>query len=75
MRIVDDPSEGIRTLRRTVELGVTLIDTADIYGAGRSEELIADALHPYPQRPGERAGVDRPTQREGARDGGLRAER
>jgi len=49
MRIVDDRQEGIRVLRRAVELGVTLIDTADIYGAGRSEELIAEALHPYPE--------------------------
>jgi pyridoxine 4-dehydrogenase len=48
MRIVDDPDEGRRVVRRAVELGVNLIDTADIYGAGRSEELIADALHPYP---------------------------
>jgi aryl-alcohol dehydrogenase-like predicted oxidoreductase len=48
MRIVDDPVEGARVLRRALELGVTLIDTADIYGAGRSEEIIADALHPYP---------------------------
>jgi aryl-alcohol dehydrogenase-like predicted oxidoreductase len=49
MRIVDDREEGIRVLRRAVELGVTLIDTADIYGAGRSEETIAAALHPYPE--------------------------
>jgi len=49
MRIVDDPAEGARVLRRALELGVTLIDTADIYGAGRSEEIIADALHPYPE--------------------------
>jgi aryl-alcohol dehydrogenase-like predicted oxidoreductase len=49
MRIVDDPDEGRRVLRRAVELGVNLIDTADIYGAGRSEELIAEALHPYPE--------------------------
>jgi pyridoxine 4-dehydrogenase len=48
MRIVDDPVEGVRVLQRALALGVTLIDTADIYGAGRSEELIADALHPYP---------------------------
>ena len=48
MRIVDDPAEGVRVLRRALELGVTLIDTADIYGAGRSEEIIAEALHPYP---------------------------
>ena len=37
MRIVDDRAEGIRVLRRAVELGVTLIDTADVYGAGTSE--------------------------------------
>jgi aryl-alcohol dehydrogenase-like predicted oxidoreductase len=48
MRIVDDPDEGVRVLRRALELGVTLIDTADIYGTGRSEEIIAEALHPYP---------------------------
>jgi aryl-alcohol dehydrogenase-like predicted oxidoreductase len=49
MRIVDDPAEGARVLRRALELGVTLIDTADIYGTGRSEEIIADTLHPYPE--------------------------
>jgi pyridoxine 4-dehydrogenase len=48
MRIVDDRKEGVRVVRRAVELGVTLIDTADIYGAGVSEEVIAEALHPYP---------------------------
>jgi len=35
-------------LRRAVELGVNLIDTADSYGPGISEELIAEALYPYP---------------------------
>jgi len=35
-------------LRRTVELGINFIDTADSYGPGISEELIAEALHPYP---------------------------
>jgi pyridoxine 4-dehydrogenase len=49
MRIVDDPDEGRRLLRRALELGVTHVDTADVYGAGRSEELIAEALHPYPE--------------------------
>ncbi len=48
MRIVEDRVEGARVVRRAVELGVTLIDTADIYGAGVSEEVIADALYPYP---------------------------
>ena len=36
-------------LRRAVELGVTLIDTADSYGPNVSEELIAEALYPYPE--------------------------
>jgi aryl-alcohol dehydrogenase-like predicted oxidoreductase len=48
MRIVDDREKGARVLRRAVELGVTLIDTADIYGTGASEEIIAEALYPYP---------------------------
>jgi aryl-alcohol dehydrogenase-like predicted oxidoreductase len=48
MRIVNDRDEGVRVLRRAVELGVNFIDSADIYGAGRSEEIIAEALHPYP---------------------------
>lgn len=43
-----DRGEAIRVLRRTVELGVTLIDTADSYGPNVSEELIREALHPYP---------------------------
>lgn len=43
-----DPAEARRALRRAVELGVNLIDTADSYGPGTSEELIAEALHPYP---------------------------
>jgi pyridoxine 4-dehydrogenase len=36
-------------LRRAVELGVNFIDTADSYGPDVSEELIAEALHPYPE--------------------------
>ena len=43
----DDKASAVRTLRRAVELGVNLIDTADSYGPGTSEELIAEALHPY----------------------------
>lgn len=43
-----DHEESIRVLRRTVELGINLIDTADSYGPNVSEELIAQALHPYP---------------------------
>jgi pyridoxine 4-dehydrogenase len=49
MRIVADREDGVRVVRRAVELGVTLIDTADIYGAGVSEEVVAEALHPYPE--------------------------
>jgi aryl-alcohol dehydrogenase-like predicted oxidoreductase len=44
----EDRDEAIRVLRRAVELGTTLIDTADSYGPNVSEELIAEALHPYP---------------------------
>jgi pyridoxine 4-dehydrogenase len=43
-----DRDEAKRVLRRVVELGVTFIDTADSYGPDVSEELIAEALHPYP---------------------------
>jgi pyridoxine 4-dehydrogenase len=43
-----DPAEAHRVLRRAVELGVTLIDTADAYGPEIAERLIAEALHPYP---------------------------
>jgi pyridoxine 4-dehydrogenase len=44
----DDPEGAKRLLRRVVELGVNLIDTADSYGPEVSENLIAEALHPYP---------------------------
>jgi pyridoxine 4-dehydrogenase len=44
-----DPDECRRVLRRVVELGVNLIDTADSYGPEVSENLIAEALHPYPE--------------------------
>jgi pyridoxine 4-dehydrogenase len=44
-----DHDEAIRVLRRAVELGVSFIDTADSYGPEVSEELIAEALHPYPE--------------------------
>jgi pyridoxine 4-dehydrogenase len=43
-----DHDEAISTLRRAVELGINLIDTADSYGPDVSERLIAEALHPYP---------------------------
>ena len=44
-----DHDEAIAVLRRAVELGVNLIDTADSYGPNVSEELIAEALYPYPE--------------------------
>ncbi len=43
-----DKQAALATLRRAVELGVNLIDTADSYGPDVSEELIAEALSPYP---------------------------
>jgi pyridoxine 4-dehydrogenase len=43
-----DKASALATLRRAVELGVQFIDTADSYGPNISEELIAEALHPYP---------------------------
>jgi len=43
-----DRAEALRVLKRAVELGVTFIDTADSYGPHISEELIAEALYPYP---------------------------
>jgi pyridoxine 4-dehydrogenase len=45
----DDPEEARQVLRRAVELGVNLIDTADSYGPEVSERLISEALHPYPE--------------------------
>ncbi|OUC95754.1 aldo/keto reductase [Streptomyces swartbergensis] len=42
-----DRAECVRVLRRAVELGVTFIDTADVYGPFVSEQIIREALHPY----------------------------
>ena len=44
-----DKEEAIRVLQRSVELGINFIDTADSYGPNVSEELIAEALYPYPK--------------------------
>jgi pyridoxine 4-dehydrogenase len=44
-----DREEARKVLKRAVELGVNLIDTADAYGPETSELLIAEALHPYPK--------------------------
>jgi pyridoxine 4-dehydrogenase len=45
----EDPEEARAVLRRAVEFGVNLIDTADSYGPKVSERLIAETLHPYPE--------------------------
>ena len=45
----EDHAGALATLRRAVELGVNFIDTADSYGPNVSEELIAEALYPYPK--------------------------
>ena len=43
-----DRPEAVRVVRRAVELGINFIDSADSYGPHVSEEIIAEALHPYP---------------------------
>src|SRR4051794_218566 len=45
-----DPEGAVTVLRRAVELGVELIDTADAYGPHSNEELVRRALHPYPEQ-------------------------
>jgi len=57
-----DHDECIAVLRRALELGITLIDTADSYGPFVSERLIAEALHPYPENLliATKAGLQRP---------------
>ena len=57
-----DRPEAIRVLRRAIELGVDLIDTADSYGPEMSEELIREALYPYPRGLviATKAGLTRP---------------
>src|ERR1700724_1264703 len=81
----EDHDEAIAVLRRAVELGINLIDTADSYGPEVSERLIAEALHPYPaniliatkagfQRPGPNQWVEdgRPEHLRSTVDGSLR---
>src|SRR5690349_7882491 len=57
-----DRAESLRVLQRAIELGVNLIDTAESYGPHVSEELIAEALHPYPKDLviATKGGFDRP---------------
>ena len=80
-----DRDEAISVLRRAVELGITLFDTADSYGPEVAERLIAEALYPYPddliiatkagfQRPGPGKWVEdgRPAHLREAVEGSLR---
>jgi pyridoxine 4-dehydrogenase len=55
-------AEAIAVLRRTLELGINLLDTADSYGPDVAEKLIAEALYPYPKGLviATKAGFDRP---------------
>src|SRR5271170_3915685 len=57
-----DRAAAIRVLQRAVELGINFIDTADSYGPAVSEQLIADALYPYPPHIviATKGGFDRP---------------
>src|SRR5512136_2765851 len=45
-----DDADSLAALRRAIELGVNFIDTADVYGDGRSERLIAKALRDFPSQ-------------------------
>jgi pyridoxine 4-dehydrogenase len=58
----DDRAQAITVLRRAVELGINLIDTANSYGPYVNEELIREALHPYPKGLviATKAGLTRP---------------
>ncbi|MEA2377283.1 MAG: pyridoxine 4-dehydrogenase [Thermoleophilaceae bacterium] len=66
-----DPESAKAVLRRAVELGVNLIDTADAYGPHISEELIAEALYPYPEGMviATKGGLQRPSREEWVPDG------
>src|SRR6516162_1854468 len=57
-----DHDAAIAVLRRAIELGVNFIDTANSYGPYVSEDLIAEALHPYPDDLviATKAGLERP---------------
>ena len=66
-----NPAEARRVLQRAVELGVTLIDTADAYGPEVSENLIYETLHPYPKNLviATKGGMVRPVAARWDRDG------
>jgi pyridoxine 4-dehydrogenase len=67
----DDPEEAKAVLRRAVELGIDLIDTANSYGPYVAENLIREALHPYPDGLviATKAGLERTGPGEWPRDG------
>ncbi|MFO7567480.1 MAG: aldo/keto reductase [Enhygromyxa sp.] len=67
----DDPAAARALLRRVVELGIDFIDTADAYGPGTNEQLIAEALHPYAEGLviATKGGLVRPADRSWQRDG------
>jgi aryl-alcohol dehydrogenase-like predicted oxidoreductase len=80
-----DKQEAIAVLHRAIELGVNLLDTADSYGPGVSESLIAEALYPYPKElviatkggllrtgPGQWPADGRPEHLRDAMEGSLR---
>jgi aryl-alcohol dehydrogenase-like predicted oxidoreductase len=80
-----DRAEAVRVLRRAIELGINFIDTADSYGPNVSEEIIAEALYPYPanlviatkggfERPGPNKWVEngKPEHLRSACEGSLR---
>jgi aryl-alcohol dehydrogenase-like predicted oxidoreductase len=66
-----DRSASVSVVRRAVELGVNLIDTADSYGPEISEELIAEALYPYPSDLviATKGGLERSGPRQWSRNG------
>jgi pyridoxine 4-dehydrogenase len=66
-----DRKAAIRLLQRVPELGIDFLDTADSYGPNVSEELIAEALHPYPQGVviATKGGLVRPARDEWVEDG------
>src|SRR5947207_5722040 len=65
-----DRGNALKVVRRAVELGVNLIDTADAYGPETSELLIAEALYPYPKGLviATKGGLTRPGPAEGVPD-------
>jgi pyridoxine 4-dehydrogenase len=67
----EDRDEAIAVLRRALDLGINLIDTADSYGPEVSERLIAEALHPYPENLliATKAGFQRPGPNQWVEDG------